>query len=78
MYSSRKLMDLALLISCIGRKLVLKERTDEELEAVSKVIGQRVPMIGFYSYGEICPLVPTERQCRMHNQTMTITTISER
>lgn len=69
--------ELAILISCIGRKLVLKERIEEETEAVRSVLGDQVAMIGFYSYGEICPTVPTEKQCQLHNQTMTITTFKE-
>lgn len=68
--------DLALLISCVGRKLVLKQRTEEEVEAVRDVLGPRVAMTGFYSYGEISPLVPGVK-CELHNQTMTITTFSE-
>lgn len=67
----------AILISCIGRKLVLKERVEEEIEAVRKKIGQEAAIIGFYSYGEICPTAPTEKQCQLHNQTMTITTFRE-
>ncbi|MEK7581740.1 MAG: FIST N-terminal domain-containing protein [Patescibacteria group bacterium] len=69
--------ELAILISCIGRKLVLKERTEDEIEAVREKIGSRAAIIGFYSYGEICPTAPTERQCQLHNQTMTITTFRE-
>lgn len=69
--------ELAILVSCIGRKLVLKERIEEELEAVREKVGQNAAMIGFYSYGEICPTTPTERQCQLHNQTMTITTLRE-
>jgi hypothetical protein len=69
--------ELAILISCIGRKLVLKERIEEETEAVRSVLGKQAMMTGFYSYGEICPTAPTEKQCRLHNQTMTITTFRE-
>ncbi len=69
--------ELAILISCIGRKLVLKERSYEEIEAVKSVIGEKVVIAGFYSYGELCPVTPTEKQCRLHNQTMTITTFRE-
>jgi len=68
---------LALLISCVGRKLVLKDRIEEETEAVRSVFGNSVAMAGFYSYGEISPVAPTEKQCRLHNQTMTITTFAE-
>ncbi|MBI5202610.1 MAG: FIST C-terminal domain-containing protein [Elusimicrobia bacterium] len=69
--------DLAILISCVGRKLVLKQRTEEELEAVREVLGPSAALTGFYSYGEICPAAP-DADCELHNQTMTITTISER
>lgn len=69
--------DLAILISCVGRKLVLKQRTEEEVEGVQSVLGQSAVLAGFYSYGEICPAAPGA-DCELHNQTMTITTFSER
>lgn len=69
--------ELAILISCIGRKLVLKERIEDEIEAVQEKIGSQAAIVGFYSYGEISPTTPTERQCQLHNQTMTITTFRE-
>ena len=72
-----KKAELAILVSCVGRKLVLKERIEEEIEAVHHNLGVRTPLIGFYSYGEICPTTPNEKQCRLHNQTMTITTFYE-
>ncbi|WP_347069543.1 FIST N-terminal domain-containing protein [Flavobacterium sp. WV_118_3] len=67
---------LALLISCVGRKLVLDTRTEEEIEAVSEILGEGTILSGFYSYGEISPLKPWE-DCVLHNQTMTITCLSE-
>jgi hypothetical protein len=70
-------VDLAILISCVGRKLVLKQRVEEEVEAVRDVLGAATALAGFYSYGEISPFTPSAR-CELHNQTMTITTISER
>ncbi len=69
--------ELAILISCVGRKLVLKQRVEEEVESVQDKLGQTATMTGFYSYGEICPVTPAEKQCELHNQTMTITTFSE-
>ncbi len=69
--------DLALLISCVGRRMVLKQRTEEEVESVRDVLGSGTVLTGFYSYGEISPLTPSAR-CELHNQTMTITTLSER
>jgi hypothetical protein len=68
--------DLALLISCVGRKLILQQRTEEEVEAVRAVLGERPTMTGFYSYGEIAPFTQAKK-CDLHNQTMTITTFSE-
>lgn len=68
--------DLAILISCIGRKLVLRQRVEEELEGVRSVLGQNTTLTGFYSYGEISPFARGAR-CELHNQTMTVTTISE-
>jgi hypothetical protein len=67
--------ELILLISCVGRKLILQERTDEEVHAVKKIFGN-IPVAGFYSYGEISPFNPMTK-CELHNQTMTITTICE-
>ncbi len=67
---------LALLISCVGRKLVLRQRVEEEVESVRDVLGERPALIGFYSYGEIAP-VAGSRHCELHNQTMTVTTFDE-
>ena len=68
--------ELAILISCVGRKLVLKQRIEEEVEAVREVLGESATLTGFYSYGEISPFTPGAR-CELHNQTMTITALSE-
>ncbi|MBU0727422.1 FIST C-terminal domain-containing protein [Patescibacteria group bacterium] len=70
--------EFALLISCVGRKLVLKQRTDEEIESAKEQLGKQVAITGFYSYGEICPIKPTVTKCELHNQTMTITTFKEK
>ena len=69
--------DLALLVSCVGRKMVLKQRIEEEVEAVREVVGPGTTITGFYSYGEISPFTP-HAKCELHNQTMTITTLSEK
>ena len=69
--------DLAVLVSCVGRKMVLKSRVEEEVEAVREVLGANTTMTGFYSYGEISPLIEAQ-SCELHNQTMTITTLAER
>ena len=68
--------DLAILVSCVGRKLVMKQRTEEEIEAIRNVFGKDTKISGFYSYGELSPFV-RGGECRLHNQTMTITTFAE-
>lgn len=67
---------LAIAISCVGRRLVLGERIDEEVEATLDHLPPGTQQVGFYSYGEISPLVKGQ-SCELHNQTMTLTTISE-
>lgn len=69
--------EFAILISCVGRKLVLKQIVDEEVEGVREIFGPDAVMTGFYSYGEISPFTPNAK-CELHNQTMTITTFMEK
>ena len=68
--------DLAIVISNVGRKIILSKRIEEEVEAVSEIFGKETLLTGFYSYGEISPLKPMDN-CELHNQTMTITCINE-
>lgn len=67
---------LALLVSCIGRKLLLGERVEDEVEAALQMGPRNLAVAGFYSNGEIGPSGLTS-DCRLHNQTMTITLIGE-
>lgn len=67
--------EFALLVSCVGRKLVLKQMVEEEVESVSDVLGKPA-IAGFYSYGELAPF-NKNASCELHNQTMTITTFRE-
>lgn len=66
----------SLLISCVGRKTILGDRTMEEVRAVNKTYGNKTVMAGFYSYGEISPF-NEGNDCQLHNQTMTITSFYE-
>jgi hypothetical protein len=68
--------ELAILVSCVGRKLVLGERIDEEVEVAREGFGAQTVLTGFYSYGEISPHTPGA-DCELHNQTMTITVLAE-
>ena len=68
---------LSILVSCNGRRYVLKQRTEEEVEAVRETLGDKVTVTGFYSYGEIAPADSGGRS-QLHNETMTITSFAER
>ena len=67
---------LCLVVSCVGRRLVLGQLTEEELEIVQENLGMQTTITGFYSYGELAPFSDVT-QCQLHNQTMTLTTIYE-
>jgi hypothetical protein len=67
---------LAVAISCVGRRLVLGERAEDEIDAIREALPEGSELVGFYSYGEIAPQRPGF--CELHNQTMTLTTMSER
>jgi hypothetical protein len=67
---------IAILVSCIGRRLVMGQHTADELEATSAEFEPGISQLGFYSYGEISPH-PVSGVCELHNQTMTVTTITE-
>ena len=67
---------LTLMVSCVGRKLIMGGRVDEEVEAVADVLAHEGTVAGFYSYGEISPHLGAV-DCQLHNQTMTITHMVE-
>jgi hypothetical protein len=67
---------LALLVSCIGRRLLMDQRIMDEVEAAGFELGSKIPRLGFYSYGEISPH-GAAGVCQLHNQTMTVTAITE-
>lgn len=66
---------LSIAITCVGRRLLLGQRTEEELEAVLEPMPEGTHQVGFYSYGELSPM--ETGKCQLHNQTMTITRIQE-
>lgn len=68
---------LGLVVSCIGRKIILDQLVEEELEAIENILGINVHLTGFYSYGEIAPFLENKLNCQLHNQTMTLTAIYE-
>ena len=68
---------LGLVVSCVGRKIIMNQLVDEELESIEEVLGEHVSLTGFYSYGEISPFEKHQTACQLHNQTMTLTAIYE-
>jgi hypothetical protein len=66
---------LCLIVSCVGRRLVMAQIAEEELDAIQNILGQDTTIFGFYSYGEIAPFEPD--YCALHNQTTTLTLLSE-
>lgn len=68
---------LAIAISCSARRSVLKQLVGEELETLREGLPQTTHICGFYSYGEITPFSDNLLECKLHNQTMTITVIYE-
>jgi hypothetical protein len=74
-HSHHEIPRLSIAISCVGRRLVLGERAEEETEATLEILPKGSRQVGFYSYGEISPY--ESGACDLHNQTMTLTTIHE-
>lgn len=68
--------EFALVVSCVGRRMVMKEKVADEVAVVRKVLGPSTCMTGFYSYGEVSPS-EQHGPCDLHNQTMTVTTLFE-
>jgi hypothetical protein len=64
------------LVSCVGRRLLMGEKTSEETEAVSDALDKNTVMLGFYSYGEIASR-EYQGRCDLHNQTMTVALLGE-
>lgn len=71
-----KKADIAILVSCIGRKLVMNQRVGEETEYIKETLDATTATTGFYSYGQIAPFNGND-YTNLHNQTMTVTLISE-
>lgn len=65
---------VCLAVTCVGRRTVLGCRTEDELDAVVDVLDD-VPLVGFYSYGELTS--GRDGRCTLQNQTMTLTMIGE-
>jgi len=69
--------DLLIMISCVGRKIVLKQLTQDEVDAVTENFSEKTCFTGFYSHGEISKMKFLD-SCKLHNQTMTLTAFTEK
>jgi len=69
--------ELAIVVSCVGRKIIMKHNVEEEIEALRHELGDNCTIAGYYAYGEIAPNSNTRKKCELHNQTITLTTLSE-
>ncbi|RFC35674.1 MAG: putative conserved protein, contains FIST-N domain [Candidatus Nitrotoga sp. SPKER] len=67
---------LCFLVSCLGRRLVMGQMTEDELDIVREKLDAEILITGFYSFGELAPF-SNVMQCQLHNQTITLTTIYE-
>ncbi len=68
--------ELVICVSCVGRRIVMGSFVDDEMDVVREKMGGAATITGFYSYGEIAPFAKS-MDCKLHNQTMTITTFKE-
>jgi len=69
---------LAIVVSCVGRKIIMKHNVDGEIEALRYQLGKNCTVAGYYAYGEIAPKTDNfKTSCELHNQTITLTTLSE-
>ena len=67
--------EMALMVSCIGRKLLFNQQIDQEIEETHQILGPQTPIGGFYSYGEICPV--QKDLAALHHQMLTLTVFAE-
>ena len=74
--SSDELNGFSILVSCIGRRLLMGQRAIDEVEAAANEISAKQALLGFYSYGEISPHAESGF-CQLHNQTMTVMSVRE-
>jgi hypothetical protein len=55
-----------LLFSCAGRRASLGTRTNEEYQNLASLVERSLPLSGFYTYGELCPM-PGDVTTQSHN-----------
>lgn len=75
--SAQAQAQLCLVVSCVGRRVVLQQLTEEELDIIQDKLGGQATLLGFYSYGELAPQDKAGVNCQLHNQTISLTTFAE-
>jgi hypothetical protein len=66
---------LCVAISCVGRRLVLGDRSVQETEAALEALPVGTAQVGFYSQGALAPRA--SGRCDLHNEMMALTVIGE-
>ena len=71
-----------LMFNCIAREKLFGARANDEIQAVMKIIGNEVPLLGFYTYGEQAPIggeVNDLKKCnpRFYNETVVMLAVGE-
>ena len=68
---------LALIFNCIGRRLVLDSRANEEIQSITRNFTEATTVAGLYSYGEFSKRTSIGNHCELHNQTVVVTIFDE-
>ena len=71
-----------LMFNCIAREKLFGQKATEEIRAVMKIIGEDVPLLGFYTYGEQAPIGGEIRDTekispRFYNETIVMFAVGE-
>lgn len=71
-----------LMFNCIAREKLFGQKANDEIQAVMKIIGKDVPLLGFYTYGEQAPMGgeirDTEKiNTRFYNETVVMFAVGE-
>ena len=71
-----------LMFNCIAREKLFAQKAKEEIDEVMKIIGDDVPLLGFYTYGEQAPMGGETRDAqkimsRFYNETVVLFGIGE-
>ena len=71
-----------LIFNCVARKKLLAEYSSEEIRVIQENVGNEVPLLGFYTYGEQAPLegeIHDKEKCNpsFHNETVVVVALAD-